>query len=70
MNTGVMDPLNPTEAEFDTAMTEIDQELRRKSSRVVAREMLALAEYCHRYNYFVGHGRQCWPGILGNGRHP
>lgn len=53
MNTGVMDPLNPTEAEFDTAMTEIDEELRRKSSRVVAREMLALAEYCHRYNVTI-----------------
>jgi hypothetical protein len=48
-----MDPLNPTDAEFEAAMTAIDEELRRRDSRVPAREMLALAEYCHRHNVTI-----------------
>src|SRR5690242_4399707 len=60
-----MDPLNPTEADFETAMTAIDEELRRRDSRVVAREMLAYAEYCHRYNVTIANNHPVAKRIFG-----
>src|ERR1039457_2902724 len=44
-----VDPFALSDAEFDAVMTEIDNELRQRSDRIVGREMLGLLEFCAKF---------------------
>jgi hypothetical protein len=48
-----MDPLNLSEAEFEAAMTAIDEDLRKRSNQVVGREVLGFFEYSQRYKVAI-----------------
>lgn len=45
----VIDPLNPSEAEFDSVLNEIDTELRGEDAPIVGRELKAWFKYCQRF---------------------